>query len=68
MDYRKALDMALMEQGKDIKWLAGELGIGVRSLRNKLYRGTFSLKDYEQMLGLVGSGLAVITKEGSILR
>lgn len=68
MDKKSVLELALMEQGKDVKWLAVELGIQLQSLRNKLSRGDYSVRDYEEMLSKVGAQLAVVTERGSILR
>lgn len=68
MDKKLVLELALMERGHDLKWLADALGMKLQSLRNKLSRGDYSMKDYEEMLSLVGCELAVITERGSILR
>lgn len=68
MDVKTVIYMLLIKRGRDINWLAGELGMKPQSLRTKLYRGTYSHEDVVRMFELLGAGFVVMTKEGDLFR
>lgn len=63
MDAKKVINQLLLERHMTISQLAEKLDMQPQSLRNKLYRGNYSLKDYAVILDILDCDLQVVTRD-----
>lgn len=61
MDRKKVINQLLLERNMDLQELAASLGINTQSLRNKINRDNYGVKDFEIMLEKLGCKIQVIT-------
>lgn len=63
MDGTKIIKQLLIERETDINGLAELLGIQPQSVRNKLSRNSFTLKEFEKCINVLGADLQVVTRD-----
>ena len=63
MDAKKVINQLLLERHMTLNQLAEKLDMQPQSLRNKLNRGNYSLKDYAAILDILDCDLQVITRD-----
>lgn len=63
MEPKKVLQQILIERNTDIPSLADKLGIQSQSLRNKINRGNYSLKDFIEILDILDCDIQVVTRD-----
>jgi len=59
----KAIKQILIERDMTIKQLAEALGIGHQSMRNKLYRDSFSYEEVVKIADILNCDVRVITRD-----
>lgn len=63
MDAKKVISQVMLERGVDYAYMAGKLGMNTQSLRNKISRGNYGLKDFIEMMDLLECDVQVITRD-----
>jgi len=63
----KMIKKLLIDEEKAVKWLADELGITYQSLRNKLYRDSFTFQDVAKILDILGYEIELQKKQEKAL-
>ena len=63
MDAKKVLKQVMTERNIDYIELAEKLGIQPQSLRTKIYRGNYSLKDFIEIMDILECDIVVRTKD-----
>lgn len=59
----KLIKQLLIERDMSIKELAERLGIEHQSMRNKLYRDSFSFADMEKIADILDCNIKVLTRD-----
>ncbi len=63
MDAKKVINQVMLERGVDYTYMAAKLGINTQSLRNKISRGNYGLKDFIEMMNILGCDVQVVTRD-----
>ena len=63
MDAKKIINQIMLERGVDYAYMAAKLGINTQSVRNKMRRGNYGLKDFIEMMDILGCDVQVITRD-----
>ena len=63
MDTKKVINQVLLERNTNINEVAEKLQMLPQSLRNKISRGNYSLKDFLTILDLLDCDLQVVTRD-----
>lgn len=63
MSASKIIKQILIEKGMTVKALADMLGILPTSMRNKLYRDSFSFEEFCKIMDLLGADVRAIMRD-----
>lgn len=61
MDRKKVINQLLLERNMELSELAVMLEMNTQSLRNKINRDTYGVKDFELILDKLGCKLQIVT-------
>ena len=63
MDAKKVFNQILLERHTSYEEVATKLGMNTQSLRNKINRGNYGLKDFIEMMDILECDIKVITRD-----
>lgn len=63
MDSKKVINQLFLERNTNINEFSKQLNMQPQSLRNKINRGNYSLKDFTEWLNLLDCDLQVVTRD-----
>lgn len=63
MNAKKVINQVMLERDVDYDYMAGKLGMNTQSLRNKISRGNYGLKDFIEMMDILECDVQVITRD-----
>jgi len=63
MDAKKVINQIMLERGVDYAYIASKLGMNTQSLRNKISRGNYGLKDFIEMMDILECDVQVVTRD-----
>lgn len=63
MDAKKVLKQVMTERNIDYIELSEKLGMQPQSLRTKVYRGNYSLKDFIKIMNVLECDIVIRTKD-----
>lgn len=63
MDAKKIFNQILLERHSSYDEVAAKLGINTQSLRNKINRGNYGLKDFIRMMDILECDVQVVTRD-----
>lgn len=63
MDAKKVFNQILLERHTNYAEVATKLGMNTQSLRNKISRGNYGLKDFVEMMDILDCDVQVITRD-----
>lgn len=65
MDVKKVIKQIMAERNIDYIELAEKLGMQPQSLRTKIYRGNYSLKDFMEIMDILDCDIIVQTRDAN---
>lgn len=68
MDASKIIKQILIEKGLRNSDLAELLGIQPQAVRNKLYRNSYTLKEFAKIMELLDCEIIIQTKDGKVFK
>jgi len=63
MDSKKVFNQVLLERHSSYEEVAIKLGMNTQSLRNKINRGNYGLKDFIEMMDILECDVQVVTRD-----
>lgn len=63
MDAKKVFNQILLERHTNYEEVAAKLGMNPQSLRNKINRGNYGLKDFIEIMDILECDVQVITRD-----
>jgi len=63
MDAKKVINQIMLERNVDYAYMADKLGMNTQSLRNKISRGNYGLKDFIEMMDILECDVQVVTRD-----